>query len=139
MAAFFPAAYCLLLPPKPNFSTGPLALVKMYLLGYGFPGPNALQMMVREGIMTLTLEEAREWFQIRDHVRDSVQQLEVCATCGRVRERSQLIWIDGNYHCRPDRKGDCWENPARARETCLLPTASCPPSRPSSLAYARRT
>ena len=57
--------------------------------------------------MRLTLEETREWFQIRDHVRQALLQLEVCSRCWRVRDLTQLIHIGGYYCCRPDDKDGC--------------------------------
>ncbi len=62
--------------------------------------------------MMLSLEEAREWFEIRDHVREAVEQLEMCVHCGRVRDKSHLIRIRGQYRCRPDLRGDCWGDSA---------------------------
>ncbi len=58
--------------------------------------------------MTLTLKEAQEWFQIRDHVKEAVEHLEVCSRCWRVRDRAQLIRVEGGYCCRPgDKEGRC--------------------------------
>ncbi len=56
--------------------------------------------------MKLTLDETREWFQIRDHVKDAVQHLEVCDSCLRVRDITDLIHVADGYRCHPgDPKG----------------------------------
>lgn len=67
--------------------------------------------------MWLTQEETREWFQMRDHVRQSVMQLEVCDHCSRVRDRAHLIRVAGTYYCRPDDEEGCpvFEGTSRAR------------------------
>ena len=57
--------------------------------------------------MTLTLQETREWFQIRDHVKEAVRRLEMCSRCGRVREIAHLVHVQGNHCCRPGDKGGC--------------------------------
>ncbi len=57
--------------------------------------------------MTLTLEETREWYRIRDHVRQVVEHLEVCWRCSRVRELSDLVLVKGMYCCRPGDKKGC--------------------------------
>lgn len=57
--------------------------------------------------MTLTIKEAREWFQIRDHVKDAVTHLEMCERCWRVRDQEHLVVVDGAYCCRPGDKGGC--------------------------------
>lgn len=64
-------------------------------------------MMNKEAAMTLNLEETREWFQIRDHVKDAVLHLEVCDRCWRVRDLADLIEVEGSYCCRPGDKNGC--------------------------------
>ena len=60
-----------------------------------------------EGAMGLTLKEAREWFQIRDNVKDAVLHLEVCDSCLRVRDLENLVQIGNTYRCRPGDKDGC--------------------------------
>lgn len=57
--------------------------------------------------MRLTLKEAQEWFEIRDHVKEAVLQLEMCSRCGRVRDLSNLIRMGGDYCCRPGDPEGC--------------------------------
>lgn len=57
--------------------------------------------------MTLTINEAREWFQIRDHVKEAVSHLEVCERCWRVRDLADLVPVEGVYCCRPGDPGGC--------------------------------
>ena len=57
--------------------------------------------------MSLTHDEAREWFEIRDRVKEAVQQLEACARCWRVRDLSHLVLLDGSYFCRPGHAEGC--------------------------------
>lgn len=56
--------------------------------------------------MKLTINETREWYNIRDHVRDVVLRLEVCCRCWRVRDKAELVGAGPVYFCRPgDREG----------------------------------
>ena len=71
--------------------------------------------------MRLNREEVQEWFQIRDHVRDAVLRLEVCARCWRVRDRTHLFRIGGTYRCRPDDEERCLAS--RAKRTLRFPGA----------------
>ena len=57
--------------------------------------------------MRLTQSEAREWFQIRDNVKDAVQHLEVCDACMRVRDLDSLIQIGEGWRCRPGDENGC--------------------------------
>ncbi len=57
--------------------------------------------------MKLTIEEAREWYQIRDRVREAVADLEVCSRCGRVRDKANLVGTSRYYCCRPGDKNGC--------------------------------
>jgi len=57
--------------------------------------------------MTLTIEEAREWFRIRDRVKQAVFRLEVCGRCWRVRDLAKLIPVRGSYCCRPGDQNGC--------------------------------
>lgn len=72
------------------------------------------------GAVRLTQEEVREWFQIRNHVRDAVLQLEVCGRCWRVRDQSRLFRIAGTYCCRPDDDEGCLAS--RTARTLRAPT-----------------
>lgn len=50
---------------------------------------------------SLTLDEVREWYALRNHVRQHISSLEVCGRCDRVREVRHLT-LDGttSYKCR---------------------------------------
>ena len=65
--------------------------------------------------MKLTHEEAREWILIRDHVRKTVERLEVCNRCWRVRDEAHLIRIAGLHCCSPEDEGGCLGPRARRR------------------------
>ncbi len=58
-------------------------------------------------MMKLTLDETKEWFQIRDHVKDVILHLEMCSRCWRVRDRENLIGTQSGYCCRPGDKNGC--------------------------------
>ena len=60
-----------------------------------------------EVAMTLTLQEAREWFQMRKHVREAVMHLEVCHRRWRVRELTHPMRVGRAQCCRPGDTGSC--------------------------------
>lgn len=74
-----------------------------------------------EVAMRLTIKEAREWFQIRDHVKEAVAQLEVCERCWRVRDLEHLVLVDGVYCCRPGDAGGCLAARASTRPQASWP------------------
>ena len=57
--------------------------------------------------MLMTREEAREWFQIRDRVRDAVLNLETCTRCWRVRDAARLVQLGDAYYCFPGDTSGC--------------------------------
>ena len=57
--------------------------------------------------MKLTLNETREWFQMRDNVKDAVLNLEMCDHCLRVRDMADLVEVNSGYRCRPGDVNGC--------------------------------